>query len=79
MFTMLFKPNHDISWVPHRRSEGSNFNIPISIKDNILALFSEHIAPIGTYDTPIDSDFHGDGPCKIWSRGIDRVLSTGTI
>ena len=25
-------------------------------------MFSEQTAPIETYDTPFDSDFHGDGP-----------------
>ena len=39
-------------------------------------MFSEHTAPIGTYDIPIDSDFHGDGPCQIWAPGIDRVFSS---
>ena len=42
-------------------------------------MFSEHTAPIGTYDIPIDSDFHGDGPCQIWAPGIDRVFSSITI
>ncbi len=29
-------------------------------------MFSESTAPIETYYVPIDSDFHGDGPCKIY-------------
>ena len=39
-------------------------------------MFSEHTAPIGTYDIPINSDFHGDGPCQIWALGIDWVFSS---
>ena len=27
-------------------------------------MFSEHTAPIGTYDIPIDSDFYADGCMK---------------
>ena len=42
-------------------------------------MFSEHTAPIGTYDIPIDSDFHGDGPCQIWAPGIDREFSSKAI
>ena len=30
---------------------------------------------IETYSIPIDSDFHGDDPCKIWAPGIDQVFS----
>ncbi len=41
-----------------------------------LDMFSEHTAPIGTYDIPINSDFYGDGPCQIWTPGIDRVFSS---
>ena len=39
-------------------------------------MFSEQTAPFGTYDIPIDSDFHGDGPCRIWAPGIGRVFSS---
>ena len=39
--------------------------IPITIKENPLTyyrMFSEQTAPIGTYDIPMDSDLHGEGP-----------------
>ena len=56
--------------------------IPITIKENPLTcypMFSEQTAPIGTYDIPMDSDLHGEGPWKIWAQGIDRVFSSITI
>ena len=55
------------------RIEGGHFStddgidIPITIKENLLTysgMFSEQTAPIGTYDIPIDSEFHGDGPLE---------------
>ena len=55
------------------------WNIPITIKENLLTysrMFSEQTAPIGTYHFPMDSDLHGEGPCKIWAPGIDRVFSS---
>ena len=42
-----------------------SFFIPITIKENLLTysgMFSEQTAPIGTYDIPMDSDLHGEGP-----------------
>ena len=59
-----------------------NRKIPITIKENLLTysrMFSEQTAPIGTYDIPMDSDLHGEGPWKIWGPGIDRVFSSITI
>ena len=42
-------------------------------------MFSGQTAPIETYDIPIDSDFHGEGPCKMWAPGIDQVFSSKAI
>ena len=33
-------------------------------------MFSEHTAPIETYDIPIDSDSRGDGACQIWAWNV---------
>ena len=69
---IFVKLQHSIHLIP----------IPITIKENLLTysgMFSEQTAPIGTYDIPIDSDLHGEGPWKIWAPGIDRVLSSSHI
>ena len=43
-------------------------------------MFSEQTATIETHDIiPFDSDFHGEGPCKMWAPGIDRVFSSKAI
>ena len=42
-------------------------------------MFSEKTAPIETHGIPIDSDFHGEGPCKMWARGIEQVFSSKAI
>ena len=39
-------------------------------------MFSGQTAPIERYDIPINSDFNGERPCKMWAPGIDRVLSS---
>ena len=42
-------------------------------------MFSEQTAPIGTYDIPIDSEFHAYGQsygAQKWSPDIDRVFSS---
>ena len=69
-----------ISWL--MQSKAALRSSLYTIKENLLTLwsmFSEHTAPIGTYNIPIDSDFHGDGPCQIWAPGIDRVISSMNI
>ena len=48
-------------------------DISITIKENPLLysrMFLEQTALIGTYDTPINYDFHEDGSCQIWAPGV---------
>ena len=42
-------------------------------------MFSGQTAPIETYDIPINSDFHGECPCKMWALGMERVFSNKAI
>ena len=45
----------------------------------LLVMFSGQTAPIETYDIPINSDFHGECPCKMWALGMERVFSNKAI
>ena len=40
-------------------------------------MFSEQTAPIGTYDTPMDSEFHVDGCMK--PKNGPRALTGGSL
>jgi len=54
-------------WVPGITGPGPLVYLVSSIKENPLTyslMFSEQTASIGTYDIPIDSEFHVDGCMK---------------
>ena len=55
------------------------YYLKTTLSKALFVMFSGQTALIETYDIPINSDFDGERPCKMWALGIDRVFSSTTI